>query len=121
MKRVKLRVKIGNEPNVIHHETKAYMTDLAGVVLHPSLGVERGTNRVFQRRREWNITQYPTGLRIFGPFRTMEDALTTINKFMRPYNWVGLNAEDIIGSNGREEMNNLATQVKDYMAKMRQK
>ena len=119
MRRIKVKIKVGREPLVKEHMLSAYMTPVAGLVIHPEVEYDSHDERFIRKQHRWAITQYPTGLQAFGQIPTLEEALEIVNHDMLPFNWVGLNADEAMAVNDPKELQLLARTVNEKIAKSR--
>lgn len=119
MRRVKVRIRVGRGSLTKEHHVSAYMTSVAGLVIHPEVEYDSTAGRFISKRNTWAITQYPTGLLAFGGIFTMQEAFDIVEKDMIPFNWVGLNADEAMAVNDAEELQVLANKVKEKIAMSR--
>ena len=119
MHRIKVRIRVGREPLTKEHTVSAYMTPVAGLVIHPEVEYDTHEDRFINKRNRWAITQYPTGLQAFGEIPTMQEAFEIVTKDMEPFNWVGLNADEAMAVNDAKELQLLARSVNEKIAKAR--
>ena len=116
MKRINLRIKLGRNPLVKEHMVNAYLTPVAGLVIHPGVEWDGAEDRIIVKRNCWVITQYPTGKMAFSGIFTMQDALDIVNRDMAPFNWVGLSVEDVIAPNDAIALQALAKRVNEQIS-----
>jgi ArsR family metal-binding transcriptional regulator len=121
MRKIKAKIRIGSGPLFKECTVSAYMTSVAGLIVHPEVEYDTRDDRFINKRGKWSITQYPTGLQAFCNILSLEAAIEIVEKDMAPFNWVGLNAEDVMVVNDAKDMQLLANSVKEKIAKARRK
>ena len=118
MKKIKMKIKIGRNDQCKDVFVVAYMTPVAGLILHTAVIWDTISDRIIIKRNNWCISQYPTGLRCFGSIPKKEDALWIVTKMLNGFNWVGFTAEDIMSVNDKNAISKLASEVNNYIAKL---
>ena len=120
MRKIKLTIRIGRDPLVKEYKVSAYMTSVAGLVVHPEVEYDTVDDKFIIKRNSWAITQYPTGALVFGKIFTMTEAFDIVVQDMAAFNWVGLTAEDAMVPNDPQALQAMARTVNEKIKKDRQ-
>jgi hypothetical protein len=100
------------------HKCLVYLTPVAGLCIHTAWRWNHfdGPNSFTRRNNNWNITQYPTGLKAFQHILTKEMALDIVMRYMSEgFNWVGLTGEEIVASNDAKAIKEMTQKVKKHI------
>lgn len=120
MKRINIKIKVGHHPITKEYQVSAYLTPVAGLVVHPEVEMDVTENRFIVRRNSWAITQFPTGTMVFGGIYTSEEAFQIVNTDLVAFNWVGLTAADSMVPNDANLMHEMARKVNRKIGASRQ-
>ena len=119
MRKINVKIKVGRDSLAKEYMVSAYMTPVAGLVVHPDVEYDTHDDRFILKRNSWAITQYPTGRMAFGNIFTRKEAFDIVNKEMAGFNWVGLTPEEAMAVNDAKELQMLARRVNEEIAKSR--
>lgn len=110
-KKVKVSIPLGAGSGLIRAEVVAYKTKIAGIVVHREVKYDDNKKRTILMNGSWNITQYPTGLKAFGGIPTKKHAIDIAENYMKDFNWVGLNVDDVMAPNDSKTIQEMAKNV----------
>lgn len=98
----------------------AYTTPVAGLVVHParSYVYSKGEYRVLRRNRHWNISLYPTGVKVLSGIPSKEQAIEFVVTHLSEYKWIGLRIEDVREANDMKAMGAHFVKLRTLIADM---
>lgn len=103
-----------------NHKIKAYLSEVAGLCVHPEYAYDDNANRYIRKQNNWVISQYPTGMKAFSGCPTKEDALAICTNLLQGFNWVGFDSKAIMAPNDMDKIRSLVVKVGEEIATRRE-